>query len=61
MANAWALAALWVNSDADAFRAQLDRMRNRSAGAAIPPRLKNDLSTLLQWSSETARTAQTRG
>ena len=50
-----------VSSYADAYRAQLNRMRDVSAGGAAPPELENDLSMLLKWNSETAETAQTRG
>ncbi len=50
-----------VNSYADAYRAQLNRMRDVPAGGSVSPELANDLSTLLQWNSETAETAQTEG
>jgi GTPase Era involved in 16S rRNA processing len=49
-----------VNSYADAYRAQLNRMRDVSAGGAASPELENDLSMLLKWNSETAVAAQTQ-
>jgi GTPase Era involved in 16S rRNA processing len=49
-----------VNSYADAYRAQHNRMRDVSAGGAASPELENDLSKLLKWNSETAVTAQTQ-
>lgn len=50
-----------VSSYADAYRAQLNRMRDLSAGGTASPELANDLSMLLKWNSETAETAQTKG
>lgn len=51
----------FVNSYADAYRAQLNRIRDASSGAVSLPEMGNDLSMLLKWNSETAETAQTRG
>jgi GTPase Era involved in 16S rRNA processing len=48
-----------VNSYADAYRAQLNRVRDASIAGAVSPELENDLSMLLKWNSETAETAQT--
>lgn len=39
----------FVNSYADAYRAQLNRMRGLSAEGTASPELENDLSLLLQW------------
>lgn len=50
----------FVNSYADAYRAQLNRVRDASDGGAAWPELENDLSMLLKWSIETAVTAQTQ-
>ena len=49
-----------VNSYTDAYRAQLNRMRDLSIGGAASPEMEKDLSMLLKWNSETAETAQTR-
>jgi GTPase Era involved in 16S rRNA processing len=46
---------------ADAYRAQLSRMRGFSADGAASPELENDLSLLLKWNREAdAETVQTR-
>jgi GTP-binding protein EngB required for normal cell division len=51
-----------VGSYADAFRAQLNRMRGLSAEGTASPELESDLSLLLKWNPETnAEAAQTRG
>jgi GTPase Era involved in 16S rRNA processing len=50
-----------LSSYADAYRAQLNRMRDLSAGGVASPDLQNDFSMLLKWNSETAETALTRG
>jgi GTPase Era involved in 16S rRNA processing len=49
-----------LNSYADAYRAQLNRMRDVSAGGAASPELENDLSMLLKWNNEKAVTARTQ-
>jgi GTPase Era involved in 16S rRNA processing len=49
-----------VSSYTDAYRAQLNRMRDISDSGAARPELESDLSMLLKWKSETAETAQTR-
>jgi tRNA U34 5-carboxymethylaminomethyl modifying GTPase MnmE/TrmE len=50
-----------VSSYADAYRAQLNRMRENSLGATASQELENDLSTLLGWSSQAdAETEQAR-
>jgi GTPase Era involved in 16S rRNA processing len=51
----------FVNSYTDAYRAQLNRMRNLSADGAVSLELENDLSMLLKWTNETAETVQTQG
>ncbi len=50
-----------VNSYADAYRAQLNRMRGPSPEGTTSPELENDLSLLLKWNTETStETAQAR-
>lgn len=50
-----------MNSYSDAYRAQLNRMRDPSAESTASPELEKDLTLLVKWNSETAETAQTRG
>jgi hypothetical protein len=51
-----------MSSYADAYRAQLSRMRGLSADGTASPELENDLSLLLKWNREAdAETAETRG
>lgn len=51
----------FVSSYADAYRAQLSRMRGQSADATTSPELEDDLSRLLNWDMETnAKTAEIR-
>ena len=42
----------FVNSFADAYRAQLNRARRLSGGAEASPELAHDLARLLRWDSE---------
>lgn len=42
----------FVNSFADAYRAQLNRVRGLSGGGETSPELANDLTRLLRWDSE---------
>ena len=50
-----------VNSYADAYRAQLNRMRGLSAEGTTSPELEDDLALLLKWNTETStETAQSR-
>ncbi|MGA7342126.1 MAG: dynamin family protein [Terracidiphilus sp.] len=50
-----------VSSYADAYRAQLNRMRQLSSEERPSPELEQDLSLLLNWSAQTnAETAETR-
>jgi GTP-binding protein EngB required for normal cell division len=52
----------FMSSYADAYRAQLSRMRGLSADGTASPELENDLSLLLKWNREAdAETAETRG
>jgi hypothetical protein len=44
---------VFVSSYADAYRAQLGRMRGQSADTTTAPELENDLALLLMWSTET--------
>lgn len=51
----------FMNSYADAYRAQLSRMRGLSADGTASPELENDLLLLLKWNREAeAETVQTR-
>jgi hypothetical protein len=51
----------FVSSYADAYRAQLGRMRGQSADVKTSPELEDDLSRLLNWNMETnAKTAEIR-
>ncbi len=43
-----------VGSHADAYRAQLNRMRGPSGDGTVSPELGNDLSRLMKWNAETA-------
>jgi GTPase Era involved in 16S rRNA processing len=45
-----------LNSFSDAYRAQLNRMRELSAGGSISPELESDFLLLVKWSNETAET-----
>jgi GTP-binding protein EngB required for normal cell division len=50
-----------VNSYADTYRAQLNRMREVSTTGVASREVEDDLSTLLKWNSETdTKTAQSR-
>lgn len=51
-----------VSSYADAYRAQLNRMRELSSEGRASPELERDLLLLLKWNTETnAETAQAKG
>lgn len=46
----------FVSSYADAYRAQLGRMRGQAGDVTTSPELESDLSRLLNWNAETAET-----
>ena len=52
----------FVSSYADAYRAQLNRLRESPTGQTASPELENDLMLLQKWNAETnSETARTRG